>query len=138
MSRPSPSGNYRLRRRADLDERLGGANLCEEGTVVRVSTRNSPVRVPRRRGEPGRHAFGRFCLVLFVTVVAALLVYASRPAATRLEYSAPRTADGRYIAVRFGASDDTKRRAAYMARKYRLPLISEPGVDEVEIRSFSR
>lgn len=36
------------------------------------------------------------------------------------------------------ADDETKRKAAYLARKHRLPLIAEPGVESVEIRGFSR
>lgn len=110
---------------------------CERMNEMRPVLSTSRVKlrpIATRRGGKDRPA--RPWIALFIALAAGLGIYSWRPAAIRLEHRGATTADGRYVALRFGADDDTKRRAAYLARKSRLPLIAEPGVADVEIRSF--
>lgn len=106
------------------------------------SARSVTVALPRTTRSPlpsqeSPRVAWRWFVVLVVGLIG-LSIYSWRPTATRLVYSEARTEAGRYVAVPLGAGNEARRKAAFFARKHRLPLIAEPGVKEVEIRSFSR
>ena len=102
-------------------------------TVTTALPRVTRSTLPQASGRVARR-----WLVVLVAALIGLSIYTWRPEATRLDYPEARTESGRYVAVPLGASNDARRKAAFLARKHRLPLVAEPGVTEVEIRSFSR
>lgn len=78
----------------------------------------------------------RVVSVLAFVIIAITILLALRPAAGAIAYNTAISADGRYVALPHPADADTRRQAAYLARKYHLPLIAEPGAKTVEIRRF--
>lgn len=105
------------------------------------ATQTVAIALPRVTRSNRPQASGRVARRWFVVLVVGLIglsIYTWRPEATPLDYPEARTESGRYVAVPPNAGTDARRKAAFLARKHRLPLVAEPGVTQVEIRSFSR
>ena len=77
-------------------------------------------------------------LIIIMLLVAVAALFASRPATAPAAYDAPRSAERRYVTAPQNASVDMRREAAYLARKYELPLITESTAVQVEIRRFEK
>lgn len=102
--------------------------------IRRPARRARPQRVVRasRRQSGARRRLLIGLLAVIVVVTAAIIKSSVDPR----PYVQPLSAAGRYVALPHPATADMKREAAFLARKYQLPLIAEPDATSVEIRRF--
>ncbi len=93
-----------------------------------------PLRVPVRGRRPTPRRW--LWLALVACVIAATVTCVLRPSAGSVTDPVSISASGWYVSLDLHADADTKRRAGFLSRKFRIPLIAEPNANGVEIRRF--
>lgn len=95
-----------------------------------------PVRDPISAQPAASRQLRWMPVLVLVIAIAAMTCSVLRPSARAVTDPSSTAASGWYVSVDIHADADTKRRAGFLSRKFRVPLIAEPNASGVEIRRF--